>query len=105
MTRTTLTPKALHPCAAVLAVLGVGVVALGYALLIIADSVRVIWLPVAFGAGLVFILEPAVRAFERMRIPRAAGAILAFLVLATLVLAVSFTLILLSQRLGRGIAP
>ncbi|HSO49233.1 MAG TPA: hypothetical protein VLS86_01685, partial [Acidimicrobiia bacterium] len=48
----------------------VGAVALGYVLLYVAGSVRVIWLPVAFAAGMVFLLEPLVRAFERMRLPR-----------------------------------
>jgi predicted PurR-regulated permease PerM len=47
----------------------------------------VIWLPIAFGAGLVFLLEPAVRSFERLRIPRVVGSILAFVVLAALILA------------------
>lgn len=67
--------------------IAVGAVALGWALLIIADSVRVIWLPIAFAAGLVFILEPAVKAFERLRVPRVIGAILAFLVLTALIVA------------------
>lgn len=66
----------------------VGVVALGYVFLFIAGSIRVIWLPIAFGAGLVFLLEPAVRAFQRMRLPRVVAAILAFLVVIALILAV-----------------
>ena len=65
----------------------VGALALGYAFLIIADAIRVIWLPIAFAAGLVFILQPAVNAFERLRVPRWLGSILAFIVLAALVLA------------------
>jgi hypothetical protein len=36
--------------------IAVGVVALGYVLLYVAGSVRVIWLPIAFGAGIVFLL-------------------------------------------------
>jgi len=67
--------------------IAVGAVALGWVLLIVAGSVRVIWLPVAFAAGLVFLLEPAVRAFERLRIPRPVGAVLALLVLIALILA------------------
>lgn len=65
----------------------VGAVLLFYALIVIADAVRVIWLPIAFGAALVFLLQPVVRAFERIRIPRVVGSILAFLVLAALILA------------------
>ena len=67
--------------------IAVGALGLGYVLLIVADAVRVIWLPVAVAAGLVFLLEPAVRAFERLHIPRVVGAILAFVVLAALILA------------------
>ena len=67
--------------------IAVGVLGLAYVLLIVADSVRIIWLPVAAAAGLVFLLEPAVRAFERLRLPRALGAILTFVVLAALLLA------------------
>ena len=67
--------------------IAVGALGLSYVLLIVADSVRVIWLPIAFAAGLVFLLEPAVRAFERLHIPRVIGAILSFVVLAALILA------------------
>lgn len=66
----------------------VGVIALGYVFLVIAESIRVIWLPVVFAAGLVFLLEPAVKAFERIRIPRPVGAILALLGLIALVVAI-----------------
>ncbi len=47
-----------------------------------------IWLPLAFAAGLVFLLEPAVKVFERLRFPRLVGAILAFLVLAAIIVAI-----------------
>ena len=66
----------------------VGVVALGWVLLIIAEAVRVIWLPIAFAAGLVFLLEPAVKVFERLRLPRLVGALLALLVMVAVVVAV-----------------
>lgn len=71
----------------------VGVVVLGYVILVVAESIRVIWLPIAFAAGLVFLLEPAVKAFERIRIPRWLGAFLALLGLILLVVA-SFGLVL-----------
>lgn len=66
----------------------VGAVALGWVLLMVAQSVRVIWLPIAFAAGLVFLLEPAVKVFERLRIPRIVGAIFSLIVLLAVVVAV-----------------
>jgi len=69
--------------------IAVGVVALGYVLLIVAGSIRVIWLPVAFGAGIVFLLEPLVRAFERMRMPRPVAAVLALLALIGVLVAIA----------------
>jgi predicted PurR-regulated permease PerM len=66
----------------------VGLVALGWVFLVIGESIRVIWLPLAFAAGLVFLLEPGVKIFERVRIPRPIGAILALLVLLAVVVAV-----------------
>jgi len=66
----------------------VGAVALGYVLLIVAGSIRVIWLPIAFGAGIVFLLEPLVRALERMRMPRPVAVVLALLALVGVVIAV-----------------
>ncbi len=66
----------------------VGALALAYVLLRAAASVRVIWLPIAFGAGLVFLLEPVVRAFQRMRFPRPVAAILSMIALLAFILAV-----------------
>ncbi|HEY7825117.1 MAG TPA: AI-2E family transporter, partial [Acidimicrobiia bacterium] len=66
----------------------VGLVALGWVFLVIGEAIRVIWLPLAFAAGLVFLLEPAVKVFERLRLPRLVGAILAFVVLAAVLVAV-----------------
>lgn len=68
--------------------IGVGLVALGWVFLIIGGAIRVIWLPLAFAAGLVFLLEPVVKVFERARIPRIVGSILALLVLLAVVVAV-----------------
>jgi len=65
----------------------VGVIALLWVFIRIADSVRVIWLPIAFAAGLVFLLNPVVKIFERLRIPRIVGAMLSLLVLVTIVVA------------------
>ena len=55
-----------------------GILALVWLLIRIAESVRIIWLPLAFAAGLVFLLNPLVNYFESRRIPRVAGAFLAF---------------------------
>ncbi len=67
---------------------GVGLVALIWVFLRVADSIRVIWLPMAFAAGLVFLLDPVVSAFERIRISRVVGALIAFLGLLGIVVAV-----------------
>ncbi len=65
----------------------VGALALAYVLMRVAGTVRVIWLPIAFGAGLVFLLEPVVLAFQRMRIPRPVAAVVALVALIALILA------------------
>lgn len=66
----------------------VGLVALGWVFLTIGEAIRVIWLPLTFAAGLVFLLEPAVKVFERLRFHRLVGAILAFLVLVAVIVAI-----------------
>lgn len=66
----------------------VGIVALAWVFLVIAEAVRVIWLPIAFAAGLVFLLEPAVAIFERLRLPRIVGSLLSLLVLLAVIVAV-----------------
>lgn len=68
--------------------IAVGLVALGWAFLVIAEAIRVIWLPIAFAAGIVFLLEPAVKMFARLRIPRLFGALLGLLVMAAVIVAV-----------------
>ena len=65
----------------------VGFIALAYVFLVIAESIRIIWLPIVFAAGLVFLLEPAVKAFERIRLPRPVGAGIALLGLLALIVA------------------
>jgi predicted PurR-regulated permease PerM len=67
--------------------IAVGAVALGYVLLVVAGSIRVIWLPIAFAAGIVFLLEPFVRFLER-RMPRPVATVLALLALIGIVIAV-----------------
>ncbi len=65
----------------------VGAIALFWVFLRIAESIRIIWLPLAFGAGLVFLLEPTVKAFDRLGFRRVFSAIFALLALTALVLA------------------
>jgi len=67
--------------------IAVGSVFLGYVFWQAADSVRIIWLPIAFAAGLVFLLLPVVAAFERVGIPRIPGSILSFVLLIALIVA------------------
>lgn len=74
--------------AALVVWIAVGLVALGWVFLIIGEAIRVIWLPLAFAAGLVFLLEPAVKVFAGLHVPRPVGAILAMLVLLALIVAV-----------------
>jgi predicted PurR-regulated permease PerM len=66
----------------------VGGIALFAVFLFIAESIRVIWLPLAFAAGLVFLLEPTVRAFDRMGFRRVFSAIFALIALAGLIVAI-----------------
>jgi predicted PurR-regulated permease PerM len=65
----------------------VGAIALFWVFLLIAESIRIIWLPLAFGAGLVFLLEPTVKAFDRLGFRRVFSAIFALLAVTALVLA------------------
>lgn len=67
----------------------VGLLALGWALLVVAEAIRVIWLPMAFAAGIVLLLEPAVKVFERLRIPRIVGALMALAVMIAVIVAVA----------------
>ncbi len=65
----------------------VGVVALGWVVIRLADTVRVIWLPMAFALGLVFLLDPSVRWLERRGVSRLVGTFLAFLGMMAIVFA------------------
>lgn len=58
----------------------IGVLALLWVFWRLADSIRIIWLPLAFAGGLTLILNPVVNALERAGLPRLAGTIFAFLV-------------------------
>ena len=70
-----------------------GALALIWVFIRIANSVRIIWLPLVFSAGLVFLLNPLVSALQRLRLPRIVGTFLAFLTLAALLVAAGFLLV------------
>lgn len=75
-----------------------GAVALVWVLILVADSVRIIWIPLAFAGGLVLLLNPLVNAFQRARIPRIIGTFLAFITLAAILVAAGFVLVPLIQQ-------
>lgn len=82
----------------------IGVIALVWIFLVVADSVRIIWLPLAFAGGLTLLLNPVVDALERVRIPRLLGTIFAFLVAASLIAATVVLLIPALQEQGSDFA-
>jgi predicted PurR-regulated permease PerM len=67
----------------------VGVLALGWMLLVVADAVRVIWLPMAFAFGLVFLLSPLVKWLEGKGLPRLVGSFFAFGLLVAVIVVVA----------------
>lgn len=82
----------------------IGVIGLIWIFLVVADSVRIIWLPLAFGGGLTLLLNPVVDALERVRIPRLLGTIFAFLVAASVIAATVVLLIPALQEQGADFA-
>lgn len=76
----------------------IGAMVLVWVLLQIADSVRIIWLPLAFAGGLTLLLNPIVDACERGGMPRVVGTMIAFLVAAGVV---SATVVLLVPAIRR----
>ena len=82
----------------------IGVIGLIWIFLVVADSVRIIWLPLAFGGGLTLLLNPVVDALERVRIPRLLGTIFSFLVAASVIAATVVLLIPALQEQGADFA-
>lgn len=78
--------------------IALGTIALVWVVLRIADSVRIIWLPLIFGAGLVFLLNPIVSALQRFRIPRVVGTFFAFTVLAGILVSAGFLIVPLVRQ-------
>lgn len=73
--------------------IAIGVLALIWVTLRVADMVRFIWLPIAFAVGLTLILNPIVNAFERIRIPRVIGTVFAFVMASAAVTAIVVLLV------------
>ncbi len=71
----------------------VGAVALLAAVVMFAGQVRIIWLPLAFAFGLVILLNPLVRLFQRIKFPRVLATISAFLMGISLLVAAGALLI------------
>jgi predicted PurR-regulated permease PerM len=82
----------------------IGVLALFWVLLRIADSVRIIWLPLAFAGGLTLLLNPIVNAFERVHVPRVVGTVFAFLVASSVVAATVVLLVPAIRQQGSDFA-
>lgn len=59
----------------------------------VAAEVRIIWLPLAFAGGIVILLDPIVRALERIHIHRALGSFIAYLLGAGLLVAAGFLVV------------
>ena len=81
-----------------------GFLALTWVFIRIVNSVRIIWLPLVFSGGLVFLLNPLVNAFQRLRIPRIVGTFLAFFTLIALLVAVGFLLVPVVQQQSEDFA-
>ncbi|MDH3247723.1 MAG: AI-2E family transporter [Acidimicrobiia bacterium] len=63
------------------------------ALIWVASQVKIIWLPLAFAGGLVILLNPIVKALNRVAIPRVIAALFAFVVLGAFVTAIGFLIV------------
>jgi len=78
--------------------IAVGGIALMWVFLRLAENVRIIWLPLIFGAGLVFLLNPVVNALQHLRVPRIAGTFFAFLVVVGVLVAAGFLIVPLIRQ-------
>jgi len=67
----------------------VGASALAWVFLYIAGAIKFIWLPIAFAAGIVFLLEPAVKTFQRLGFHRVVATIVSFLIMLAVIVAVA----------------
>jgi len=82
----------------------VGLAALVGVLGLVAWTVRVIWPPLVLASAIVFLLNPVVTRLHRRRVPRAAGAGLAYLAVAGVAVAAGLLIYPLAQDQGRELA-
>lgn len=82
----------------------VGIAALVGVVGIVAWTVRVIWPPLVLAAAIVFLLNPFVTRLHRHRVPRAAGAALAYLLVVGAVALAGVLIYPLAQDQGRELA-
>ncbi len=61
-----------------------GVIGLLAVLVWISGQIRIIWLPLVLALGIVYLLNPLVTAFERLKLPRVLGTTFAYLIAAAL---------------------
>lgn len=71
----------------------IGTILLAAFALWIANQIRIIWLPLAFGGGLVLLLNPIVRGLQRVAIPRVVGTFVAFVLMVGVLVAVGFLVV------------
>ncbi|MGH9156076.1 MAG: AI-2E family transporter [Acidimicrobiales bacterium] len=82
----------------------VGVTVLVGVLGLVAWTVRVIWPPLILASAIVFLLNPVVTRLQRRRVPRVAGAGLAYLALAGTVVVAGVLIYPLARDQGRELA-
>lgn len=68
----------------------IGALVLSGIIMWMAGRIRIIWLPLVFGAGLVVLLDPVVNWLERRKLPRVAGIAITYLVTSGLLVAFGF---------------
>ncbi len=71
----------------------IGAVVLAGVFLWLAAEIRIIWLPLVFAGGIVVVLEPIVRALERIHIHRVIGSFVAYLLAAGFLAAAGFLVV------------
>src|SRR5690554_4501229 len=81
-----------------------GVLALVWVFIRVADSVRIIWLPLAFAGGFTLLLNPLVNSLERVHVPRVVGMVFAFLVAGSVIAAIVVLLVPTIREQGTALA-
>ena len=81
-----------------------GALALVWVFIRVADSVRIIWLPLAFAGGFTLLLNPLVNSLERVHVPRLVGTVFAFLVAGSVISAIVVLLVPTIREQGSDLA-